>query len=752
MKQIMKGLDAQYLDSTLSPDARARDLLDKMALEEKIRQMGMFSFQDFLKNGRISSRTVRSLFQGMSIGCLDGLRIDPDSKRSAEAVNAVQKYLLEDTPLGIPAIVVAECAHGHMSGGATVFPQSIALASTWNQDLVRRMAEATAKEARSVGATQAFAPNLDLARDPRWGRVEETYGEDPHLVSRMGVAYIKGMQGDGPTIDTEHLICTAKHYAAHGSPEAGINLAPVSGGLRDLRTLYLPPFKAAVKEAGVLSVIPAYSEYDGIPASASKLLLKRILREEWDFQGYVFSDYEAIRMLHSLHKTADTPAEAGKQALAAGVDLEAPTSFGFGDQLLRSVQKGEVPIDLIDQAVLRILRVKFHAGLFENPYADVSRASKVVNCAAHRKLAGQIARESIILLKNENNLLPLDRGIRSIALIGPNADVAQLGHYSMPKANAVTPLQGIRSAVSKRTKIVHARGCALCDRSREGFAEAVKAAKSCDAAIVVIGGASNILEGIGWSRDQLIATCGEGFDRTRLDPPGVQEDLVEAIYETGTPTVVVLVHGRPYAVSWMAEHVPAIVETWYPGEEGGSALADMLFGKVNPSGKLPVSVPRSVGHVPAFYNHKPSARGSDLAEGLGKGYVFSEPTPLFEFGHGLSYTTFKYTNLRVSPKRVLPDGRVDVRVDVRNSGRVTGEEVVQLYLNDVVSTVTTPVKSLKRFEKIQLKPGEKRTVSFVITPNDMALLDENMDWMVEPGIFEVMVGSRKGKFEVVRSW
>ena len=752
MNRKTRNRKAAYLDSTLSVDTRVRDLLGRMTIEEKVRQMSMRLIGTFVENGRVSAEAVREFFGGMGIGCLQDLRADP--KGSAEAVNAIQKYLVEETRLGIPALVVSECLHGHLSGGATIFPQAIGLASTWNPDLVRRMGEAAAKEARAVGVAQALAPDLDLARDPRWGRVEETYGEDPYLVSRMGVAYIKGMQGEGPTVDREHLICTAKHYAAHGSPEAGVNLAPVAGGLRDLRTIYLPPFKAAVTEAGVLSVMPAYSEYDGVPASASKLLLTRVLCEEWGFQGYTFSDYGAVSMLHTFHKTAHTPPEAGKQALEAGMDLEAPGDYGFGEHLLSMVKKGEVSVDRIDRAAARVLRVKFLAGLFEHPYADVERAASVVNCPAHRKLARQIAQESIILLKNERELLPLDRNIGSIAVIGPNADVAQLGDYSQGKADAVTPLAGIWHAVSKRTEILHAKGCALYGRSREGFDEAVEVAKKGDVAIVVIGGTSMVMAGTGWGTEQRVATCGEGFDRTELTPPGVQEDLVRAVYETGTPTVVVLVHGRPYAIAWMAEHIPAIIEAWYPGEEGGNALADVLFGEVNPSGKLPVSVPRSVGHVPAFYNHKPSARGyyhkPGTPENPGRDYVFSEPTPLFPFGHGLSYTTFEYTNLLVSPQRILPGGRVNVRVDVRNTGKVAGKEVVQLYLDDVVSSVTTPVKALRRFEKIELKPGEQKTVRFNLTPDDLVLLDENMNWIVEPGTFKVMVGGLKETFEVVR--
>jgi len=618
------------------------------------------------------------------------------------------------------------------------------------------MASAIAKEARAVGCAQALSPDLDLALDPRWGRVEETYGEDPYLVARMGVAYINGMQGEGETIDREHLACTAKHFAIHGQPEAGINLAPVAAGAREIRTTHLKPFEAAVRKAGVHSIMPAYSEYDGVPASSSRFLLQKLLREEWGFNGYTYSDYRAIHMLKTFHKTAGSAGEAAKQALLAGMDLEAPCEYGFGKELIRLVNKGEIDIELINLAVARVLRVKFLAGLFENPYAKPKKERTVINCAEHKKLAHRIAEESIILLKNDDGLLPLSRKTRRIAVIGPNADTAQLGDYCVVKPDATSPLEGIRNCVSKRTDVVFAKGCGICESDTNGFAKAVKTASESDVAIVCIGGNSSVMAGTGWGTSKAVATCGEGFDRTELSPPGVQAELVKAIYETGTPTVVVLLHGRPYSISWMAENIPAIVEAWYPGEEGGSALADVLFGKVNPSGKLTISVPRSVGHVPAFYNHKPSARGSyyckpGTPEVPGRDYVFSSPRPLFEFGHGLSYTTFKYSNLRVSPQTILPGATVDVAVDVRNTGKVSGNETVQLYINDVVSSVTTAVKVLRGFEKIHLKPGQKRTVRFVLKPKDLELLDENMNWIVEPGIFEVMVGELKKTFEVVRS-
>lgn len=739
-----------YQNASLPVETRVRDLLSRMTLEEKVRQMGMHDAGQFVEGGKVSTRALKERFGDMGIGCLQDPRAD--AHLSAATINAVQRYLVEQTRLGIPALVISECLHGHMSGGATVFPQAIGLASTWNPDLIERMASAIAREARAVGVAQALAPDLDLARDPRWGRVEETYGEDPYLVARMGVAYVRGMQGEGPGVDREHLVCTVKHFAGHGSPEAGMNLAPVAGGVRDLRTIYLPPFEAAIREGGALSVMPCYSEYEDVPAHAGKFLLTRVLREEWGFAGYTFADYGGVQMLHSFHRTAHSAAEAGKQALEAGLDLEAPAVYGYGEVLLETVRRGEVAAALVDRAVERILRVKFLAGLFERPCADEARVARVVHQPAHRRLAREVAREAIILLKNDGNLLPLSRKLDRIAVIGPNADAVQLGDYTLTSATGVTPLEGIRGATPKTTEVIYARGCGLYESFTEGFSEAIAAAQQSDVAVVVLGGGSMALAGTGWGKDDRVATCGEGFDRTELTPPGVQEELVEAVHATGTPTVVVLVHGRPWGIEWMARNIPAIVEAWYAGEEGGNALADVLFGKVNPSGRLPISVPRSVGHVPAFYNHKPSARGYYKRPGSpgepGRDYVFSEPSPLFPFGHGLSYTTFRYGKLRVKPAAILPAGEVEVSVEVRNAGDRAGKEVVQLYLNDVVSSVTTPVRVLRRFAKIALEPGESRTVTFTLGPDDLRLLDVDLRWVVEPGEFEVWVGGLKTSFEV----
>lgn len=742
-----------YLDPQCPVDERVADLLGRMTLEEKMRQMGYADCGQFAREGKFCAELAKKFFKDLGVGGLQDPRMAP--KPTANLVNAIQRYLKKNTRLGIPALVGSECLHGHMSVGATIFPQAIAMGSSWNVDLVKKTAATAAKEARAVGVFQSFSPNLDLAREPRWGRVEETYGEDPHLVGRMGVAYVKGLQGKGAKIGPENLVATVKHFAAHGSPQGGINIGPVSCGERELRDTYLEPFRQAIAEAGALAVMPAYSEFDGIPCSTSKLLLRKILRQEWGFRGYTFGDYGAVHMAYLVHQVGANITEVGRQALEAGLDMETPVIFAYGKGLLRLVKAGKVSRDLVDQAAGNVLRVKFLAGLFENPFADAKRTLEIVNHPKHRKLARRTAQESIVLLKNKGNLLPLNKNIKSVAVIGPNADVAELGDYCIPQFTEVTPLEGIRQAVSQGTQVRHASGCGLFERCRDGFVEAVEAAKKSEVAIIFVGESSMSLGGVGWEikgRKTPPSMCGEGYDRADLNLPGLQQELVEAVVATGTPTVVVLINGRPLSISWIAQHVPAILEAWYPGEEGGHAIADIIFGKVNPSGKLPITFPRSVGHVPSYYNHKPTARGyyhqPGQPEKPGRDYVFSEPSPLFAFGHGLSYTRFKYTNLLISPSKISSTGRVQVKVDVANAGQVAGKEVVQLYINDMVSSTTTPVKALKGFRKISLKPKQKQTVQFTLTSDDLWLLDENMQQVVEPGKFEVMVGPLKKRFEV----
>lgn len=610
-----------------------------------------------------------------------------------------------------------------------------------------------AKEASESGVDQALSPLFDLARDPRYGRVEECYGEDAHLVSKLGTAFVCGMQGD-PGVTKTHipegrLMCTAKHFAAYGVPQSGINIAPAVVGERELRSLHLVPFEAAVKEANIYSIMPGYHEVDGIPVHASRWLLTDILRKEWGFEGYVFSDYTAINMLHNFHHSAADKKETALQAIRAGVDLEAPSTYAYGE-LKGLVESGALDEKVVEKAVERILLAKFKAGLFDRPFeVSMERADKI-HTPEHIRHARLMAEEAIVLLKNQDQLLPLDMDkLTSIAVIGPNADQVQFGDYSVTKSNdyGVTILDGIKMLAGEKLRINYARGCGITDLDTGDFDEAVAAARNSDVVVLVIGGTSIIYSGIGWGDDALDKhnTCGEGMDRTTLDPPGVQSALIRAIFATGKPVVLVQVHGRPYSIPWEKEHIPAIVEAWYPGEQGGLAIADVLFGNVNPSGKLPVSVPQSVGHVPTVYDHKPSGRGyyhqPGTPEEPGRDYVFSSPDALFCFGHGLSYTRFEYAELHIENEDLHTDQPIRLSVVVKNTGDTKGKEVVQLYLNDRVSSVTTPVKMLKGFQKIELEAGESRKVEFIVDYEELSLWNRDMVKVVEPGAFEVQVGS-----------
>lgn len=752
----MKQSKHTYLSPSHSVDQRVQDLLERMTIEEKIRETGFIMGSTLLKNNKCSLKLVEQQFGNMGIGGI----MDPYQRgvKNAKIVNTIQKYLINRTRLGIPALFMAECLHGYLSPGATIFPQVIGLSCSWNRGLIKKIAAAAAKEASSIGIRQALSPDLDLARDPRWGRVEETYGEDTYLVTQMGIAYIEGLQGKKGKLGPDKLAATLKHFAGHCAPQGGINIGPADIGERKLREEYLPPFKAAI-EAGALSVMPAYNEIDGIPCAASKFLLQKILREEWGFNGYTFSDFGSIDMLAGqTHRIAENLQEAGRLAFEAGMDLEAPAIKCFGKKLLRLIKKGEISTERLDEAVGNILRVKFLTGLFEQPYVNADRVTEIVHCDQHVKLAGKAAAESIVLLKNEKKLLPLKKTVSSIAVIGPNAEIAECGDYCFPKPEDVYPLKGIRAAVSTGTKVTFAAGCNMHNLSRDGFDEAVQAACDSDVAVMFMGGSSMSIDGIGWIIDgkpTRPSTCGEGYDRTNLTLPGVQQELVEAVVATGTPVVVVLINGRPLNISWIAEHVPAILEAWYPGEQGGHAIADILFGKVNPSAKLTMTIPRSVGQVPKYYSQKPSARGYYNQPGTpdnpGRDYVHSETSPLYEFGHGLSYTSFRYSKLRITPAKITAGNSIKVSVNVRNTGKVAGKEIVQLYINDIISSVTTPIKLLKRFEKIEIKPGELKTITFELNPDDLSLLNEEMKQVVEPGMFEITVGTLTQRFEVKRS-
>jgi len=757
-----------YRDPSKTIDARTKDLLSKMTLDEKIAQIGGVWSYELIEDWKFSQVKAESLIKdGIGQICRPGISTALPPKEMAELSNDIQKFLIENTRLGIPTLIHEECLNGFMVKKATIFPQIIGMASTWEPELIYKMTSVARENMMAVGVRQGLSPVLDVARDPRWGRVEETFGEDPYLIATMGIAYVKGLQGD----DLKNcVIATLKHFVGYGLPEGGLNWAPAHIPPRLLKDVYLYPFKEAIQTGGALSVMSAYHEIDGIPCSASTVLLTDILRTEWGFEGTVVSDYFAVDNLQSYHRVAADKANAARLALTAGVDVELPRLDCCAQPLKEQIEKGLVLKTLLHRAVSRILRQKFTMGLFENPYVKSEVAAKGYDLPAHRQLALEAARKSIVLLKNEHNALPLNKNIKTIAVIGPNANSKRnlLGDYTYPAhievminlaesmgvqvslpdepadhitVPVVTILEGIKTKV-KDTKILYAAGCEYNSDSRDGFPEAIKAAQAANVAIVVVGGKSGLTPD---------CTCGEMRDRAELGLLGVQGELVKAIYDTGTPTVLVLVDGRPLALDWIAEKIPAIVEAWLPGEEGGNAVADVLFGDYNPGGKLPVSFPRKVGQIPIYYAHKPSgARSQQWGD-----YVDSSTSPAFDFGFGLSYTTFKLSNLKIQPKQAQQTGKISIKVDVQNTGSRSGEEVVQLYINDIVASVTRPVKELKGFKRIALKPAETRTVEFELLVTNLAFYDKDMNLTVEPGMFKVMVGSSskdialEGDFEVI---
>lgn len=729
-----------YKDVSLPVDQRVDDLLGRMSLEEKVAQLGMNNFDGYKLNTH-----------GYGVCETPFVHVQDIAVRSRE----IKKFAREETRLGIPPIQTGECLHGVLAYGATIFPQSIAQGSTWNPELIREMAAMIAVEASAVGIDQALSPVFDLARDPRFGRMEECYSEDSYLAGEIGCAFVCGMQGDPRQtlykLEMDKVMCTAKHFAGYSVPVAGLNVAPASIGEREMRSLHLAPFEKAVKKGNVYAVMPSYNEVDGVPAHANKFLLQRVLRDEWDFQGYVFSDYSAIGMMHYLHKTAGSFEDAALKAIVSGVDMDAPRSDSY-KFLVPLVKENKLDVSLIDQACRRILTTKFKAGLFEKPFPDPAAVQKRVHIPAHVDMARKVAEESIILLKNEDNLLPLDtKKIKSLAVIGPNADQVQYGDYSWTRDNStgITVLQGIRELVGNKVDIRYAKGCSISGLEKDGFDEAVAAAQNSDVVVLVLGGTSVILSGLGWGKgpgefeNEEPFTCGENYDRSDINPPGVQRDLAKAVFATGKPVILVMIHGRSWSISWEKENIPAILEAWYPGEQGGAAIANILFGKVNPSGRLTVTVPQSVGHIPVFYDYKPSGKGDRELPGTpekpGRNYVFSSPEPLFPFGFGLSYTDYEYSAMNVSREIFGINDTVNISVVVKNTGTMEGKEVVQLYVRDKISSVTTPLMALKRFQKINLKPGESKEVTFSIMPKDLALWNENMQLVTEPGVFELIV-------------
>ena len=746
-----------YKNPSASTTHRLADLLKRMTLEEKVGQLSTllgWEMYDKQADKVLASEKFKKAIQEDHIGMLWAtLRADPWTKKTlitglnpelaALATNAIQKYAIENTRLGIPMLLAEECPHGHMAIGTTVFPTSIGQGSTWNPDLIQEMATAIAAEARVQGAHIGYGPVLDLAREPRWSRLEETYGEDPVLNSRMGEAMVKGFQGTDLK-SGKNVISTLKHFTAYGNPEGGHNGGSITVGMRELYQSYLPPFQAAVK-AGALSVMTAYNSIDGVPCTSNHLLLTEILREQWDFKGFVVSDLGSISGLVTSHHVAKTPTDAAALALNAGLDADL-SGYGYGKALIKAVKDGLVHTAALDTAVSRVLKIKFEMGLFENPYVDPRVAAKIVRNAEHVKLARKVAQQSIVLLKNDKNILPLNKNLKRIAVIGPNADniYNQLGDYTAPQmeASVVTVLEGIKAKMPSAI-ITYVKGCAIRDTSSADIEAAVAAARNAEIAVVVLGGSSardfkteyqNTGAAIINASENTLPDMesGEGFDRSTLDLMGKQLQLLQEVVKTGTPVIVVLIKGRPLNLNWAAKNVYAIVDAWYPGQEGGNAIADVLFGDYNPAGRLPVSVPKSVGQLPVYYNSKNPAAHD---------YIEIDSKPLYSFGHGLSYSTFGYSNPRITVSEGKSGIAVKLSFDVKNTSLINGEEVVQVYLRDKVSSVVTASKQLKKFARVSLRAGEQKNIEFELSEEDLMLLNNEWNWVVEPGEFMTLIGS-----------
>lgn len=730
-----------YKNPSLPVDDRVEDLLSRMTLQEKLAQV-ICLWQEkssFLNEDGSFSKVKADSVLKYGLGQIGRPSEGRNARQMAEFTNEIQKYLLEETRLGIPVIFHEECLHGHAAPDGTHYPQPIGLAATWDPALIEDIFTATAKEARLRGAAQALTPVVDVARDPRWGRVEETYGEDPFLVSEMGLAAVRGFQGKGPGIDKEHLISTLKHFAAHGQPESGTNIAPVNISERVMRETFFYPFKRSVEEGGVMSIMASYNEIDGVPSHANDWLLNKVLRDDWGFDGVVVSDYYAIKELHTRHHVAEDMSNAASLALKSGVDIELPDPEAF-PSLEESISNNSLDIAYLDQAVQRILKHKFLAGLFDDPYVDPDLADQVVGSDEHRALALKSAQKTITLLQNRGDVAPVNpKKIKTIAVIGPNADKELLGGYSDKPKQFVTVLQGIKERAGDDVKVLYAEGCRITEagswyedpveksdpqEDRRRIREAVAIARKADVVVLAIGG-NELTSREAWSETHM-------GDRTDLQMVGLQNELVDALAKTGKPMIAFLFNGRPLAINNVVEKVPTVFECFYLGQETGYAVADVLFGQVNPGGKLPISFPRSVGHIPAYYNYKPTAR---------RGYLFDEVSPLFAFGYGLSYTSFDISAPRLTSASISKEGTANVSVTLTNTGDRAGDEVVQLYIRDKVSSVTRPIRELKAFQRVTLEPGSSQELQFDITPEMLSFYDINMEYVVEPGEFEIMVGS-----------
>ena len=749
-------------------DQRVNKILSQMTLDEKLAQIRSYWVFDLQTDGVLDWDKVADKLQhgiGQITRLAGASMLHP--VEAAKAANRLQKFLMEKTRLGIPAILHEESCSGALMLGGTVYPQMLGLASTFQPELAEAMTTAIRAQLLAIGARQGLAPVLDVARDPRWGRVEETFGEDSTLVSHFGMAYIRGLQSENLA---EGVIATGKHFVGHSLSQGGLNCAPVHVGMREIYDVYLAPFQAAIRDAKLASIMNAYPELDGEVVATSRRILTDLLREELGFDGLVVSDYEAIIMLHNFHNIAADAACAASMALNAGIDVELPNTVCYGEALKSALDQGDINLELVDLAVKRHLTKKLELGLLENPYVEEGNVLEVFETTEQRALAREIASKSMVLLKNDG-LLPLQKSIQTIAIVGPNAHNGrnQLGDYSYPamrqlmqlkapensafldldlnqsapyEVKVVTLLEGIQAAVSPETKVLYAKGCDNCGEDTSGFDEALEVAKQADAIILVLGDKSGLTPD---------CTTGETRDSADLKLPGVQEDLAKALFAIGKPVVVVLITGRPYALSMLSENANAILEAWLPGEEGGVAIADILCGDVNPSGKLPITFPRSVGQVPLFYNAKPAGTRSHWYVD----YVSEKVTPLYPFGHGLSYTSFEYGDLSINRKQATGGESVNISLSVRNIGSVTGQEVVQLYVHDEFASTPRPVKELKGYQRVRLEPGESKKITFHLPVDQLAFYDLDLNLIVEAGRIEVMLGSSsqdirlRGEFEII---
>jgi beta-glucosidase len=754
-----------YKDATAPVEVRVEDLLSRMTLEEKVAQIitiwdnkpEIFDAKGEFDPAKMSAKFPNGVGQFARPSDAKGpgsLREVPgrDVRATVRLVNAMQKHAMAQTRLGIPILMHEEGLHGYAALDATSFPQAIALASSFDPEMLREINSVIAREIRARGVHLALSPVVDVARDPRWGRIEETFGEDPYLAGELGVAAVEGLQGSNKasTLAPGKVFATLKHLTGHGQPESGTNVGPASISERTLREYFFPPFEQVVRRTSIQAVMASYNEIDGVPSHANKWLLGDVLRGEWGFKGAVVSDYYAIDELVNRHNIAKDKSEAALLALAAGVDSDLPTGGSYST-LTQSARDGKVKIEAIDQAVRRMLELKFRAGLFENPYANTEAAVKITNNAEARALALKAAQRSITLLKNDGTL-PLALSATSvapktIAVVGPSANVARLGGYYGQPPLTVSILNGIKAKVGKRANIVFAQGVKITENddwwadevkladpaeNRKLITAAVEAAKGADQIVLTLGDTEQTSRE-GWAESHL-------GDRDSLDLVGEQQELFDALKALGKPITVVMINGRPTSINKIAKEANAILEGWYLGEQGGNAVADVLFGDVNPGGKLPVTIPRSVGQLPFTYNHKPTAR---------RGYLFSDKSPLYPFGHGLSYSTFELGAPTLSATAIPANGSVTVAVTVKNTSNRAGDETVQLYVRDKVSSVTRSVKDLRAFRRVTLAPGESKTVTFTLNSEAFRMWNHKMQRVVEPGEFDIMTGPNSADLKTV---